>query len=225
MTVSVRGTSRLTLFALVAALGACDVAPVPTDTGIPWELAEHRTRTIEGLRYKITLDIPEDRADPIQGRSLITFGWTDSDEQPLVLDFMNPGDRVHSVVVNGTDAAWEPVNDHVVISAELLRNGAMNEVDLTYDVGDEAFNRSDEFLYALFVPDRAHFSLPLFDQPNLKAPVEWKVSAPEGWKVIANGPAAEGTRLNGRQTTNFLETRPIPTYLFAVAAGRFQEES
>lgn len=225
MTVSVRGTSRLALFALVAALGACDVAPVPTDTGIPWELAEHRTRTIEGLRYKITLDIPEDRADPIQGRSLITFGWTDSDEQPLVLDFMNPGDRVHSVVVNGTDAAWEPVNDHVVISAELLRNGAMNEVDLTYDVGDEAFNRSDEFLYALFVPDRAHFSLPLFDQPNLKAPVEWKVSAPEGWKVIANGPAAEGTRLNGRQTTNFLETRPIPTYLFAVAAGRFQEES
>jgi aminopeptidase N len=219
-----RGNSLPVLLALVAVLGACDVAPIPTDSGIPWDLAEHRSRTILGLSYRISLEIPEERSEPIQGRSLISFGWTDPDAQPLVLDFMKPGERVHTVVVNGSEAIWEPVNDHIVISSDLLREG-MNEVDLTYDVGDEAFNRNDDFLYALFVPDRAHFSLPVFDQPNLKAPVRWRVSAPPGWKVVANGPATERTDLNGRQTTNFLETKPIPTYLFAVAAGKFQEET
>ncbi len=215
--------SRVMSVALAVGLVGCDAAPLPMDLGIPQRLAEHRAETLGGLHYRITLEIPAERSEPITGRTLISFAWQDPDEQPLVLDFMEPSERVHTLKVNGAEALWEAVNDHVVIPFDALRPGS-NEIDMTYDAGDDAFNRSDDFLYALFVPDRAHFSLPVFDQPNLKGAVTWKVSVPGDWAVIANGPNVDATHLNDRATYGFLETRPIPTYLFAVAAGRFLAE-
>lgn len=207
----------------IVLLSSCDAPPPPTDTGVPWELAEHRAETISGLTYRIQLDVPAQRDETIEGRSLISFSLDDRSGHPVVLDFMDPAGRVHAVSVNGSPASWEPVNDHVVIEAAAFRAGP-NEVDITYTAGDEALNRNEEFLYTLFVPDRAHFSLPVFDQPNLKARVGWKITVPEGWKAVANGPQFEQSSVNGRATYSYMDSRPIPTYLFAFAAGKFETE-
>ena len=209
---------------LVLAVGCSGPsAPPPIEMGIPLELAEHRVRTLSNLRYRISLEIPDDRTEAITGRSLIAFEWEDPDQHPLVLDFLHPEERVESVRVNTVEVAWRAVDDHVVIDAVDLRAGS-NEVDIRYAAGDEALNRSDEFMYALFVPDRAHFSLPLFDQPNLKGSVRWTVTAPASWSVVANGPSADQSIYPDRTLHTFAETRPIPTYLFAVAAGEFEVE-
>ncbi|MDX1567313.1 MAG: M1 family aminopeptidase, partial [Longimicrobiales bacterium] len=124
----------------------------------------------------------------------------------------------------------------------------------------------EDYLYTLFVPDRAHAALPLFDQPDLKARFRLELEVPDGWRAISNGPVVgvetaegggsrnpadprtladpgtsddardpgargagdatlpgdEGT--GGRRTYRFGETEPIPTYLFAFAAGRFERE-
>jgi aminopeptidase N len=207
----------------ITVLAACEAPPVPTDTGVPWELAEHRKATIQGLSYRIELEIPAEREAPIRGRSLINFTLRDPDRQPVVLDFLNPGERVSRVSVNGVEAPWQPVNDHVVIDATAFRDGS-NEVDIAYTAGDEALNRNEEFLYTLFVPDRAHFSLPVFDQPNLKARVRWELTVPEDWTAVANAPGVDRTSGAGRTTYRYLDSRPIPTYLFAFAAGKFETE-
>ncbi len=205
-------------------LSACEPpTPPPTDEGIPWELAQHRARTILQPRYEIELTVPEERARPIEGRTVVTFGWDDPDGFDVVMDFKDPGERVHGVLVNGDSVAWRPVNDHVVLPASSLKKG-VNRVALDYTAGDESLNRSDDFLYALFVPDRAHFSLPVFDQPNLKAPVRWTLKVPGSWRAVANGPLAEESGTPERKQLGFLETKPIPTYLFAFAAGRFSTE-
>lgn len=223
MSSSMRRRALLSLSATLL-LSACErPTPPPTDMGVPWDLAAHRARTILRPRYHISLTIPEDRRAPIEGRSAITFGWDDPDGFDVVLDFLEPGERVRAVRVNGSEAAWRPVNDHVVIPAAALERG-VNEVVLEYTAGDEALNRNDDFLYALFVPDRAHFSLPVFDQPNLKAPVKWTLTVPGAWRAVTNGPLAETTGGSERRTLDFLETEPIPTYLFAFAAGRFETE-
>ncbi|MCG6955603.1 MAG: M1 family aminopeptidase [Gemmatimonadetes bacterium] len=202
---------------------ACQAPPLDTDEGIPWALAQHRRETISELNYRIDLDIPEERTAPIQGTTLIRLQWHDPHRQSLVVDFKDPAARVRSVTVNDSSVTWEPVNDHIVIPASDLVDG-YNEVRLEYTAGDEALNRHDDFLYALFVPDRAHFSLPLFDQPNLKASVEWTLTVPEAWKAVTNGPSVERSVENGRQRVSYQATRPIPTYLFAFVAGRFMEE-
>ena len=226
----------------VAALAGCDrPVPPPTDLGIAWDLAEHRARTLSDLAYSIELDIPEERDGAISGRTAIEFVLDDPDGHPLVVDFTEPGTRVRAVRVNGAETAWEPVNDHVVVPAAALAQGA-NRVELEYTAGDDALNRNDDFLYTLFVPDRAHFSLPVFDQPNLKASVAWTLRIPASWHGVANGalesesepvqpaadapesaPTADGAPA-GTHTLTFAATEPIPTYLFAFAAGRFEVE-
>ncbi|GJM14182.1 MAG: aminopeptidase N [Pseudohongiella sp.] len=218
-------TKTTPISALLSLLVAsCVTQPAPADLGIPWELAEHRSETISNLRYHFALDIPPSSEEKISGAARITLDWNDGSAQPLVIDFLQPEQRVHGVAVNGMETNWQPVNDHIVIPAATLAPGT-NSVELSFDAGDEAFNRRENFLYALFVPDRAHFSLPLFDQPNLKGRVTWEVTVPEQWKVIANGPQATVNTQNGRSHFTFLETEPMPSYLFAVAAGIFERET
>ncbi|HSG48226.1 MAG TPA: M1 family aminopeptidase, partial [Longimicrobiales bacterium] len=237
-------TTRSAALSLLAAMAACtEPPPPPVELGIPLALAEHRARTISGLAYHVTLDIPADREAAISGRTAITFGWNDPEMRDVVVDFKDPADRVQSVRVNGLDAVeWRPEADHVVIPADAFRAGE-NRIDLAFTAGDEALNRSDEFLYTLFVPDRAHFSIPVFDQPDLKARVSWELTVPDGWVAVANGPgeslpliptelAGEGVHHEitqvgpDREARRYLfrPSRPIPTYLMAFAAGRFQVE-
>ncbi|MBT8336579.1 MAG: ERAP1-like C-terminal domain-containing protein [Gemmatimonadetes bacterium] len=233
---------RLPLVAgLLAAVAGCgDAHPPGLELGVSRALADARSATLADVAYDVTLAIPADRSAPIEGTTRISFMWDDPERQALVIDFKDPADRVAAVTVAGESVEWEPVDDHVVIPAGVLQSGA-NEVRVDFTAGDEALNRSDEFLYTLFVPDRAHFSLPVFDQPDLKARVSWELTVPEGWVAVANGPAVEAppvpTELAGEgldpaavgehegpRTYRFDASAPIPTYLMAFAAGRFQVE-
>jgi aminopeptidase N len=80
-------------------------------------------------------------------------------------------------------------------------------------------------MYTLFVPARAHLAFPCFDQPNLKARFTLELAVPLDWQSVAN--AAELSRENtgNHALIKYGETQPIPTYLFAFAAGKFQIET
>ena len=223
--------------AVAAALGLCAVRgvfgeqampPIEIDEGVSWPLAEHRAATLSDLRYRYDLRVPRERSRPVAGAVEIAFTWSDPDGRDLVLDFRDPSRRVTAVRANGAAVGWTPRHDHVVVPAAALRPHAENRVELHFEAGDEALNRNDDFLYTLFVPDRAHFSLPLFDQPNLKARFELSLEAPAGWVAVANGATVEGpdgAGSDGPVSWRFAETEPIPTYLFAFAAGRFEIET
>ena len=209
---------------MAAVLVGCDTTPPPpVELGIPWELARHRKETIRDLEYAFDLEIPVDRQEPVRGRAAISFRWEDPRRHDVVLDFMRPAERVERVRANGADVAWEAVHDHIVIPASALDGGG-NRVEVEFAAGDDALNRNDEFLYTLFVPDRAHFSLPVFDQPDLKAPVSWTLRLPAGWKALANAPLVEASPTLEGVTLRFAPSRPLPTYLFAFVAGEFSLE-
>ncbi len=235
-----RRTSIL-LTALPVFFGAC-TSPPPEELGVSWELAQHRAATISDVAYRFALTIPDTRDLPLSGETEVSFVWNDAEAGPVTIDFKDPATRVRSVAVNGTQVEWRAESDHVVIDGEHFATGASNTVVLDHDAGDEALNRSDEFLYTLFVPDRAHFSLPVFDQPNLKARVSWDLTVPTGWVAVANGPAASAPGVpedlagaglapdeiaaadEGPRRYVFEASRPIPSYLFAFSAGRFTVE-
>jgi aminopeptidase N len=216
---------RLALLVTILAAASCGQGAPPPDTsqGVSWELAQQRKGMLSDLSYRITLDIPAERSQPIEGRSVVSFRLHDPEGADVVLDFKNPTERIHALRVNGADVSWSGVNDHIVVPARAFHDGS-NELDVTYTAGDDALNRHDDFLYTLFVPDRAHYSIPVFDQPNLKARVEWALHIPQGWKAVANGPLSRREIVAGKQALLFLPTKPISTYLFAFAAGHFHEE-
>jgi len=123
---------------------------------------------------------------------------------PLVLDF-----------ARGPDG-------HLVYPASALHTGE-NRIVIDFDAGDVALNRNDEYLYTIFVPARAHEAFPCFDQPDLKARWTLSLEVPEGWEALPTAPTSKTSR-DGRTRVAFAETQPLPTYLFAFAAGKFSVE-
>lgn len=61
---------------------------------------------------------------------------------------------------------------------------------------------------------------PSFDEPRFKTPFTVSVSTPTGNKVVANAPLAKTTPQNhGMTLFSFAPTKPLPTYLVALAVG------
>ena len=224
-----RGVLAIGVATLTAHM-ACvrDAAPLlPLEAGVSWALAELRARTLSDIRYTYRLRVPRALEMPLEGTLVAEFQWLDSEAHDVVLDFKDPAARLRAVRVNGAPVEWEARHDHVVVPAGALTPGSRNRVDVEFLAGDEALNRNKDFLYTLFVPARAHFSLPLFDQPNLKARFSLTLEVPDGWLAVSNGSATEETDVNAARGTTyrFAETEPIPTYLFAFAVGTFQIEA
>lgn len=192
--------------------------------GVSLELAQHRKQTLADIKYTFDLTIPAQLSEAITGTAIISFNFSNKFDQPIILDFLSPKSRIKRLSVNSSTATWAPSHDHILIEATAFHDGS-NTIELEFEAGDEAFNRNSDYMYALFVPDRAHYSLPIFDQPNLKAAVTWQITAPENWQVVANGPEIDSSTDNQRTRHWFAETKPMPSYLFAIAAGQFEKET
>jgi aminopeptidase N len=206
-------------------------APAADDPGrgIPEALARQRAASIANLRYELAFSIPEQRRDPVQGRAIVRFVLTRPER--IVFDFVQPRQRIRSVRVDGRPVDVTVTDDHIIVPAASTRSGE-NEIEFDFAAGDEALNRGDDFLYTLFVPARAHFAFPCFDQPDLKARYTLSLVIPDGWQVVAN--AAEAMQREMVRTDKpgvwkdnvpFRETQPLPTYLFGFAAGKFSIET
>jgi aminopeptidase N len=193
------------------------------DAGVPLEVATRRAAGISNLRYELVLSIPDTLASPLTGATTIRFDLKDA-AAPLVIDFETSRDHVKSVDANGKPAAFGYVNGHIVVQAASLVAGP-NTIRVVFNAGDASLNRSNDFLYTLFVPARARLAFPVFDQPDLKG--RWTVTLehPAKWQSAANGAELSRTTAGERTTVKFAETQPLPTYLVAFVAGDFKIET
>jgi aminopeptidase N len=208
------------LLSMAAAQRSVTRAPAPA-SGVPLALAEERARRVSDLRYDLHFAVPGDMSSPVTGNATIRFSLSDA-TRPLALDFA--GAAPARAQVNGRDARLAAASEHLVIGAAALREGP-NEVAVAFTAGDAALNRDPEFLYTLFVPARARFTFPCFDQPDLKARYTLALDVPSDWQALANGAEMSREVHGDRASVQFAETQPLPTYLFAFAAGKFQIET
>ena len=194
----------------------------PPGGGVPETLARERADTIRALRYELAFVVPAGVSEAVQGRAILRF--TLAAPRRVVLDFAQPRDRILGVRAGGAELPVTFGDGHLIIPAQATRAGE-NEITIDFVAGDEPLNRDTELLYTLFVPARAHRAFPCFDQPDLKARYTLSLDVPAGWETVANG-AVSATESNGQRTrVRFAETQPIPTYLFAFAAGKFFVET
>lgn len=194
----------------------------PPPVGIPFTLAAERAARVSNLKYAVTLQVPAERQAAIRGHVTATFELNDA-RRPLLFDFAQPTDHLHTVSANGRVLTPEIVNGHIAVPRRALRSGT-NSIEFDFTAGDASLNRDADFLYSLFVPARASLALPCFDQPDLKARWTLSLDVPKGWTAVANGREAGRTAHGDRLGLTFDETAPLSTYLFAFAAGRFNVE-
>lgn len=215
-----------TLSAATLALVSCAPQPTPealTETGVSWELAELRQRTLRDLTYEYAIQVPAELEAPIQGSVRVSLFRDDPEGHPLIFDFLHPQDRVSRVLVGDSPVEFTTENDHLVVPLSSELEPGPLEVTIDFTAGDESLNRNEEFLYALFVPERARFSLPLFDQPNLKARFAVYLDLPLSWTAMANGRQIREEVEGDRRRFQFAPSEPLPTYLFTFVAGEFRK--
>ncbi len=196
--------------------------PVP-GAGVAESLAKERAARLADLRYALSFTFPRDQAERVAGHATITFTLCDA-AAPLALDFEpNQMGALHRVALGSSPLEAELINGHILLPASALRAGT-NTLSLDFDAGDAPLNRSDDFIYTIFVPARAHEAFPCFDQPDLKARWTLVLDVPTDWETIANGAETERVPTGGRTRLTFAETAPLSTYHFAFAAGKFLVE-
>ncbi|MEL7005721.1 MAG: M1 family aminopeptidase, partial [Bacteroidota bacterium] len=192
------------------------------EPGISAELAAQRKNSISDVVYELSFDIPESKEEPIDGELVLTFTLKDQNHD-LILDFNADESFIKAVENVGKPIPFELRNEHLIINREHLSK--TNQFKILFTAGDQSLNRRDEYLYTLFVPERASTCFPVFDQPNLKSKYRLNLKVPNEWTAVANGALKTRSEEDDKSIYEFEETLPISSYLFAFSAGRFQKET
>src|SRR5690606_9675380 len=103
-------------------------------------------------------------------------------------------------------------------------SGRLDEVpDSIYRVKAQ----DDWYVFTQFEAQMARDAFPCFDEPKFKTPFAVTITAPAGVTIVGNSPvvpAVVGQQpADGKQTVTFEPTKPIPTYLVALAIGPFDK--
>ncbi|MGW6705987.1 aminopeptidase N [Streptomyces sp. NPDC054956] len=192
--------------------------------------ARERAELLSVDGYEVVLDLRSavDEAEPADGprtfRSVTTVRFRAAAAGASTFaDLIAPS--VNSVTLNGRALEPAEVFDGARIALEDLaaENVLVVDANCAYSRTGEGMHRfvdpedGEVYLYTQYEPADARRVYANFEQPDLKAPYRFEVTAPEGWQVWSNG--AEESREG--LTRRFAETAPISTYITCVVAGPY----
>ena len=155
--------------------------------GVSKELADHRKANVSNVVYDLTFNIPSNLKTKVTGKAIISFDLKARED--LILDFQGDFNGTGYVYYGKKNkrrsfkAYYQ--NEHIVIPMQELQEGK-NKIELDFTSLDKALNRSDEYLYTLFVPDLARSAFPCFDQPDLRAVFVTTLNTSSGWKTMTS---------------------------------------
>ncbi|HEY5836277.1 aminopeptidase N [Streptomyces sp.] len=202
------------------------------------EEARARAAILSVERYDVALDVRSAVEPGVPGQQRTFRSTTVIDfrcSQPGASSFADlVAPAVTSVRLNGRDLDPAAVFDGTRISLDDLaeRNTLVVDARCAYSRTGEGLHRFEDpedgevYLYTQYEPADSRRVFANFEQPDLKAPFTFQVTAPEGWTVIGNqAPDGEPAPADGGgATVRFLQTQPISTYITAVVAGPYHVE-
>lgn len=210
----------IVLIILILTNSTCKTGKAPEITpGVSSDLAQYRSEIIDSLFYNLSFQIPLLKEENVEGKNLMTVFLKEIPEK-LIIDFNAPNENLFTVTIQNLNIDYLFYNEHIIIPGKYLNKGK-NLIEFQFASTNQALNRQNDFMYTLFVPDRASTAFPCFDQPDLKARFQLELIIPENWKSVANGIQTGEKIVNGEKHSTFATTKPIPTYLFSFATGVF----
>jgi aminopeptidase N len=191
-----------------------------------------RYHNIDILHYEFALKL-SDSTDSITGRASVALHILDRTDSVILdlrgTDNKGKGMNVTAVSIAGREIGWKQgrdklylatgnsimVNDTVEIVIEYAGIPADGLIISMNKYGDRTF-------FADHWPNRAHNYLPCIDHPYDKATVDFIITAPEQYNVVANGIMTEQSSLSGHlKLTHWSEHIPIPVKVMTFGVARF----
>ena len=187
--------------------------------------AEERAALLEVQRYDITVDLTDlTTGTDVRSTSTITFTCP----QPGASTFLDCCADVVTATLNGQPlppaegsriALADLQSDNVVVVESVQPHTTDGEgVHKAVDPAD-----GEVYVWMSFEPDEARQVWACFDQPDLKAPHAFTVTAPAAWTVVSNSGGPEVEDLDDARRWTFPATPPLSTYNPVVLAGPFHE--
>ncbi|HEY8387014.1 MAG TPA: aminopeptidase, partial [Parasegetibacter sp.] len=211
--------SYLIFTSLILILFSCKQS-TPPESGVPLTLAQERKAFISDVKYQLALNIPNNPEEAIKGNETVHFN-SKKELKDVVLDFRQRENSVKSVRANGEQIKVRHENEHIIIPAKYIREGE-NNIEIEFEAGSSALNRNKEYMYALFVPDRARTAFPCFDQPDMKAVYELTLTIPANWEAMSNADIRSAETTGETKIVHFEPSDLISTYLFSFTAGVYK---
>ncbi|MGW2523724.1 aminopeptidase N [Streptomyces sp. NPDC001617] len=187
--------------------------------------AERRAALLAVERYDVDIDLTDLPGGPeVRCVSTVTFTC----REPGAETFVDCAAQVRSAALNGT--ALTPSDDgriplpalagHNVLRVESVQadTAAGQGVHKAVDPAD-----GEVYVWMSFEPDEARYVWACFDQPDLKAPHAFTVTAPAAWTVLSNSGEARVEELGPARRWTFPDTPPLSVYNTVVNAGPFHE--
>ena len=204
--------------AYLAAISLCCCNPI-AEEGVSFSLASRRSGLLSNVRYSLGFDFTKEAGNVV---SSDTVCFCASEKSAVILDFNVPEANLLGVIANGRNINAVFENEHLTIPQKYVKKGD-NTVVINFIAGEQSLNRREDFLYTLLVPDRARTLFPCFDQPDLKAVFRLTLNVPESWAAVSNTEVHHKEDSGNSILYSFSPTKPLSTYLFSFAAGRFEK--
>jgi aminopeptidase N len=182
--------------------------------------------------YDVELDLTDAEANPTErvfrSRTIVTFD-TSKPGSSTFIDVV--ADRLHEVTLNGAPvdvSGYEPASG-IVLPELAEHNVLVVDADLLYTTIGQGLHRftdpvdKEVYLYTQFETTDSKRMYACFDQPDIKASFQVRVTAPSHWAVISNGAVATVTETGAKKVVEFVATPRMSTYVTALVAGPYFE--
>jgi aminopeptidase N len=187
--------------------------------------AVERAALVTVDNYRIDLDLTDGDGKPGERtfRSVTTVTFDALAGADTVIDIA--AGTVRSATLNGRelDVSGYDESTGIALSGLAEHNVVVVDADCRYSNTGEGLHRfvdpvdGEVYLYSQFETADAKRMFACFDQPDLKATFDVKVTAPQHWQVVSNGATV---KVDGGVHT-FATTPRMSTYLVALIAGPY----
>ena len=219
-------TMRLCLLFFACSFAAAVAAPVAEPPKL--RLADN----VQPVRYAVDLTIIPDH-DTFHGAVDISVNVRTA--TPLI--WLNAADlRVQDATFRSESGAVSKAEvvpggkefagfsfDHPISGAGSLHIAYEGKISRNSSAGLFQLKEADQwYVYSQFEPTDARRAFPCFDEPSFKVPWQLTLHVRNDDVAVANTPElSESGEADGMKAVKFKESKPLPSYLVALAVGHF----
>jgi aminopeptidase N len=188
-----------------------------------------RNKNADIIHYDFFVEI-NDSTDRIEGKAIIEVHFTEASDSISFdlasVDSTGKGMTVTGLLADTLSVMWKHLDSRLVINYPAKTGDTIKYTVLYSGIPSDGLIIShnkfgERVFFSDHWPNRAHCYLPCIDHPYDKATVDFHITAPVKYRIIASGVLESSNSNDSIKTTHWKESVVLPVKVMAFAAAPF----